>query len=180
MRATRLHPLAEDYLIRLEAAAAALPTADRAELLTELRSHLESGLREDATDADVLNLLRDVGTPEAIVAAAVGEVGPVPAPLWSRPERTSPWGPVEVLAVLGLTVGTFLLPVVGPLIGLVLAWVSAQWTRREKVVATVLSLLPVVVLVLGAASVLVVREDSQSPPAQVEQAPVPAPEEGTS
>ncbi len=69
---------------------------------------------------------------------------------------------------------------VGPLIGLVLAWVSAQWTRREKVVATVLSLLPVVVLVLGAASVLVVREDSQSPPAQVEQAPVPAPEEGTS
>ncbi len=27
MRATRLHPLAEDYLIRLEAAAAALPTA---------------------------------------------------------------------------------------------------------------------------------------------------------
>ncbi len=179
MRATRLHPLAEDYLERLDAAAAGLPRQDREELLTELRSHLESGLREDATDADVLNLLREVGPPEAIVAAAGGDVSAASDPARPGPKRSSPWGPVEVLAVLGLTVGTFVLPVVGPVIGLILAWVSTQWTRREKTIATVLSLLPVIALVLGAASVMVVRTE-YSDPGPVQEAPVPSPTEGTS
>ena len=53
-------------------------------------------------------------------------------------------------AVMLLTVGAVFLPVVGPLIGLVLVWMSGEWTTREKWVATlivvVLLALPVLLL----------------------------------
>ncbi len=169
MRATQLPPLAEDYLVRLDHAAAGLPRQDREELVSELRSHLESALPADATDADVLNVLDGVGTPEAIVAAAASETSATPGEMPPEPRRTSPWGAVEVLAVLSLTVGTFVLPIVGPVLGLVLVWVSVQWTRREKTVATILSVLPVIALILAALSLVVVREDSS-----IEQDPVPS------
>jgi len=43
------------------------------------------------------------------------------------------------------------LPVLGPLLGLILAWTSPRWTRSEKIVATGLTFLPLVALVLLAA-----------------------------
>jgi MFS family permease len=61
----------------------------------------------------------------------------------------SPWGPVEIIAVIGLTAGTFLVPVLGPLVGLVMAWVSDRWSRKEKVIATALTVAPVFVLAIG-------------------------------
>jgi hypothetical protein len=44
--------------------------------------------------------------------------------------------------VLLLSVGSFLLPVVGPIIGVVLVWVSVRWTRPQKVAGSLLGLLP--------------------------------------
>jgi hypothetical protein len=99
-------------------------------------------------------VLDRLGAPEDIVAAEHGHDGP--APRWAPPTQRV-WGPLEILAVLGLTVGTFVLPVVGPLIGMVCAWLSTQWTRREKVVATIWALLPVVLLVAAALLLLVAR-----------------------
>ena len=163
---TTLPPLAEDYLVRLDRAAHALPPQDRDELLAELRSHLQSGLEPDATEADVLNLLHELGSPEDIVAAAQPERS-IPLTALSRP--ASPWGALEVIAVLALTVGTFVLPVVGPLVGIVLVWGSTRWTRREKGVATVLTALPVVALVLGAATFVAVGGSSEP------SRPVPGP-----
>jgi len=164
---TTLPPLAEDYLVRLDRAAHSLPPPDRGELLAELRSHLQTGLPPGATDADVLNLLHELGSPEDIVAAASPErpTQPVPAP--SRP--ASPWGALEVIAVLALTVGTFVLPVIGPLVGIVLVWTSTRWTRREKGIATVLTALPFVTLALGAAMLITVGGNAE--PGQ----PVPGP-----
>jgi len=43
MKTTRLHPLAEEYLGRLESVAHALPRQDREELLTELRQPPRGG-----------------------------------------------------------------------------------------------------------------------------------------
>ncbi len=163
---TTLPPLAEDYLARLDRAAQGLPAPDRDELLAELRSHLQAGLAPDATDADVLNLLHELGSPEDIVAAAQPEHS---TPLTSASQPASPWGALEVIAVLALTVGTFVLPVVGPLVGIVLVWGSTRWTRREKGIATVLTALPVVALVLGAATFIAVGGSSE--PGQ----PVPGP-----
>ena len=156
MNTTRLHPLAEDYLVRLESAARALPSQDREELLAELRSHLAIGVPADASNADVLNLLGDLGTPEEIVAEAGAESGlgatshPPPPMNYVPSVPASPWGALEVLAVLALMVGTFVVPILGPIVGICLAWGSSQWTTREKVIATVLTFLPLIVLVLGA------------------------------
>jgi hypothetical protein len=54
---TTLHPLAADYLRRLEQVSWPLPAPERAELLAEIRGHLEAGLTPASTDADVRNLL---------------------------------------------------------------------------------------------------------------------------
>jgi hypothetical protein len=111
----------------------------------------------EASDADVRNMLDDLGSPAEIVAAgaAENEAGsPLPRTeriTAARAPTVSPWGVLEILAVLGLTVGTLVVPVVGALAGLILACSSARWTRTEKIVATVLVFLPVVALALGAA-----------------------------
>jgi hypothetical protein len=163
---TTLPPLAEDYLARLDRAARGLPPPDRDELLAELRSHLQAGLAPDASDADVLNLLHELGSPEDIVAAAQPDRA---TPLTAASRPASPWGPLEVVAVVGLTVGAFVLPVVGPLVGIVLVWVSTRWTRREKGIATVLAALPVLTLALGAAMLIAVGGSSEP------SSPVPEP-----
>jgi len=65
-------PLVDDYLRRLDAAASALPTHRRDELISEIRDHLQEALRQSATSDEVAvrNLLERLGTPEEIVAAA--------------------------------------------------------------------------------------------------------------
>ena len=61
----------------------------------------------------------------------------------------SPWGALEVSAVLLLGLGGFVVPVVGALIGLVLACVSPRCTTRDKVVAGALALSPAVLVLLS-------------------------------
>ena len=175
---TTLHPLAEDYLHRLEQSAWSLPPDERAELLAEIRGHLQAGLSPDSTDADVRNLLHELGAPEAIVAAAqpAGDPRLSHPPVAAPPTVESPWGAVEIIAVLGLTLGTFVVPIVGPIVGIILVWVSTRWTQREKTVATVLTVLPVFVLALGLAATVSVRsggEDGVPHPVVSEQAPIP-------
>ena len=65
--------LVEDYLLRLDAAASVLPTVRRAELISEIRDHVQEGLREiePGEEAAVRNLLERLGSPEEIVSAAV-------------------------------------------------------------------------------------------------------------
>jgi hypothetical protein len=179
---TTLHPLAEDYLRRLDRAAWSLPDPDRTELLAEIRAHLEAGLTPGSTDADVRNLLDELGAPEDIVAAAQPAVDPRPPqpPGAAPPVAASPWGAVELIAVLGLTVGTFVLPVIGPLVGIVLVWMSTRWTGREKTIATVLTFLPVLVLSLGLVATVAVSSNGTEQPDPVvsEQAPLPEPSTG--
>ena len=66
--------------------------------------------------------------------------------------RESAWGTQELAAVFFLAAGALLLPVIGPLVGMVLVWTSTPWTAREKGIATAIGfggiLLPVLVLPL--------------------------------
>ena len=155
-----LHPLVEDWFARLDAEARVLPDEQRQELLTMLREYLAAGLIDTKSDADVRNLLEFAGSPSDIVAEMRAlEVGPTqpatsqvpPAPSPPAPlGKVEPWGKVEIFAVLGLTAGAVLIPVVGPVIGLFFVWASTQWTSREKVVAAAVGLFPALVLVVGA------------------------------
>ena len=58
------------------------------------------------------------------------------------------WGPLEIIAVILLIVGPFIVPVVGPLAGLVCAWISPAWTRGEKWAATILASGSIVLVIL--------------------------------
>ncbi len=69
-----------------------------------------------------------------------------PTPVTARAGR---WGGLEIAAVALLGLGSFLLPGVGPLLGLVLVYLSAQWTTREKVIATAIAIVPSLLLVVG-------------------------------
>ena len=115
---TVTHPLAEDYLRRLERAARVLPRRQREELLAEIRSHLDAGLPPDPTEADVRNLLDELGTPAEIVAAA-------------QPDRPpARRGIREALALVLLVVG--FVPLLGWVVGAALLLSSPLWSVRQK------------------------------------------------
>lgn len=124
--------LAEDYLRRLDRAAAPLPETRRRELVDAVVEHLAQARRDGEPDdeAALRGVLDRLGEPEEIVAAAV-EQEPGAA---ARPSRR-PRLLVEGLAVAFLTVGAFL-PLIGWAVGVALAWASRVWTWREKLLAT--------------------------------------------
>jgi hypothetical protein len=142
--------IVNDYIGRLNAAAASLPPSRRAELAGEVRQHIEMALAEAGArdEVTVRNVLDRLGPPDEIVDAERQVDGPPPgwtlAPVQASAAARSPWGAVEIAAVLLLTVGAILLPIIGPLLGLVFVWMSAQWTNQQKAIATA-----IVVIVLS-------------------------------
>jgi hypothetical protein len=137
MTTVHAEPLVEDYLRRLDAASQALPHARRAELVGEIRAHIEEALgARDADEAAVRNVLERLGTPEEIVAAETDGLAEPAAP-----------GGRETLALVVLGLGGVLLPVVGWLTGLILVLLSRAWTAREKLLAALVP--PVITLGAG-------------------------------
>ena len=128
--------LVDDYLRRLEHAAAHMQRARRTELIAEIRGHIETALSQEqaANEAAVRNVLDRLGPPEDIVEAA--EPPPPPG------DRRA--GVLEIIALLALIV-----PVVGWLIGTILVFVSRAWSQRDKFIGVVLLWLPIAVLGLG-------------------------------
>ena len=132
-------PLVDDYLRRLEAAAGGLPRERRSELIGEIEEHVDAALAEaGGEDAAVRNVLERLGSPEEIAAAA----GPAPAP-----ER----GRLELAALIVLSV-SFVVPVIGYLIGARLVLASKVWDGRDKFLAL---LIPPVVVLGGAVVVMI-------------------------
>jgi hypothetical protein len=128
-------PLVDDYLRRLEAAAADLPHERRVELVTEIEEHIAAALREGGAgdEAALRNVLERLGPPEEIAAEA-GAGTPAPAR-----------GQLETAAMLMLAV-SLVLPVVGYLIGAGLVLASRAWDGHDKAIAL---LIPPFVLVVG-------------------------------
>jgi len=145
--------LVNEYLARLEQLAADLPTDRRSELVGEVREHIEFALADaDRVDeATVRNVLDRLGTPDEIVAAEMD--GPTTATVASSgslaADRRAPGAiSVESRALLMLTVGSLLLPFLGPVLGLWYASASNRWTLAQKrtaalIVAEIL-ILPVI------------------------------------
>jgi len=163
--------LVRDYLGRLHAAGWGLEPARRDELVAEVGEHIDEAMRGERAAGNhgevvVRNILERLGPPEEIVRAETegqpydagfapppgyppaGVPGQLGAAVTAYPP-TNVWGPIEICAVLLLSVGSFVLPVIGPIIGVVLVWVSAQWSRAQKLVGTGLGLLPVLLIPLG-------------------------------
>jgi hypothetical protein len=145
--------LVDDYLRRLERAAAHLPRARRSELVEEIRDHIETALGEEqpVDEVAVRNVLDRLGSPEEIAEAAE----PRPA------ERRV--GALEIVALIGL-----LIPVIGWLVGMALALASRVWSRRDKGIAILLLLVPIVVLGLGFVATGPSRTAEAPPPSQTQ------------
>ncbi|HVQ87540.1 MAG TPA: hypothetical protein VMT88_05085 [Actinomycetes bacterium] len=152
--------IVDDYLGNLERAADRLPAEQRAELVLQIREHVDSACERDGySQASVRTILERLGEPSEIVRAAEQEdplnqpshLSQLPQPLPQgvvAPTAQSPWGVLEVMAVVLLIVGGFVAPVVGPLAGVFCAWMSPRWTVGEKVVASLL-IAPMVLLTLS-------------------------------
>ena len=108
-----------------------------------------------------------LGWPVAVALAVVAVVAPLVVAVFLlrrararaaaeppvlRPARgadAGTWGGLEIVAVVLLTVGPFLVPVVASVVGLVLACCSTRWSAGEKAVAAALALAPSVLLAMA-------------------------------
>jgi Domain of unknown function (DUF4190) len=116
----RTDAMVEDYLRRLDAAASTLPPDRRAELVSEIRDHLQEGVRQSGTndEASVRNLLERLGPPEDIVTEAAGPMSPAHRSVPAEMNRS---------AVASLVLGALWLAGIGS----VLALVFGYRARRE-------------------------------------------------
>lgn len=127
MTTTALHPLAIEYLDRLERAARRLPRGERRELVGEISAHLSEATTPGMSDAEILTVLDRLGDPEDIVEAQrPGEL----------PRRGGPGG-AEWVTILLLLFGGFIF-VVGWFAGVVMLWGSRVWSVRDKVIGTLI------------------------------------------
>ncbi len=98
--------------------------------------------------------------PVVVAAVLLGRAGrraDVEPPVPVRLGTSSRWGGLEIAAVLLLSVGGVVLPLVGVVAGLTCAWLSDRWTRNEKWVASAIASVGLVVPLLAVMAVLAVR-----------------------
>ena len=165
--------LVMEYLAALRVAVTGLPGAD--ELVAEVGARIADArtARPDDGPAEVQAFLDRLGNPYEIAADAFRPRRPpfVPPPPMPPPMRLAPMRPVppapvppvpprdgsnavEVVAVVALTAGAVLAPVIGPFSGIVMASCSPRWRPAEKVWGWLLVASPLFVLLLGLPALL--------------------------
>jgi hypothetical protein len=122
--------LVEEYLSRLKHELRVLPAPRRRELMAEIAEHIAVGRAElpPADLAEVAALLERIGEPEHIATEARERFGVSDAAAGVR----------ELMAIPLLLIGGFFLPFLGWLAGVALLWASPVWTRRDKLIGTLL------------------------------------------
>jgi hypothetical protein len=116
------------YLEDLERSMPDVPKSRREEIVADIVGHIDDALGElgrEPTEADVLNVLDRVGTPDEIATDARERLG-------VRRRRISAMDPVALVLLL---VGGFVF-FVGWIVGVVLLWASDVWTARDKIIGT--------------------------------------------
>lgn len=164
------HPLATAWLERVDRLAADLPPGARAELLEDLREHLDTALEPQADGDEVGAVLDRLGDPAEVVAAAradaIGTAPPPPPgapPAGSSAATAAPGGLTapEVIALAALVlaglVGIFVWPVTILLwaIGIAIVAVRGRWRGAEVLAMVLLPVgwaLPVLSMVVPAGS----------------------------
>ncbi|MEU4424942.1 hypothetical protein AB0F81_30345 [Actinoplanes sp. NPDC024001] len=135
-----------DYLAALWAVTDDLSPETRDDLMRTVTGYI--ALRQDLAEDPALILGR-LGPPEQL-AAAVRRGGmpthlrlpaPVPAAPVARPVASTPTpgGGAEHAAIALLLAGTFVLPVISPAAGLLIATGSSRWTPAQKGAAWILT-----------------------------------------
>ena len=66
--------------------------------------------------------------------------------------KGSPWTGREAAAVGFLAAGGLLFPVIGPMLALVLVWLSSRWTRGQKALGSLLAAYPLILVIVAIAA----------------------------
>jgi HAAS domain-containing protein len=134
-----------DYLAALWAQSEDLSPEQRDELMNTVADYI-AARRVAAVDPleDAAAIVRRLGPPEDLVAAVrrgalpphvrLPALIPPPPPPPVPPARPG-GGPAEYTAIGMLTAGAFVLPVISPLAGMLLATASPHWTPAQKTAA---------------------------------------------
>jgi hypothetical protein len=105
MTTTDLDLIVDDYLRQLETALGSLPTARRAQIITEIAEHVSqarSGLPVQ-DEASIRSILERVGTPSEIAASALTEGAPI---AWQRGRQAKRRGVFAAgIAILLVVIG---------------------------------------------------------------------------
>lgn len=125
--------LIQEYMSTLEQSLADMPYSKVKEFLLDIRRHIEEGLERESS-LDVAQLLERLGSPQDLAEEFRKEVHTEER---IREEQTTYAG---IPAWVVLVTLIFVFP-----IGLILLWFSPLWSRRSKVIAT---LIPAVGLIL--------------------------------
>lgn len=129
--------LVQEYLERLARAADRLPPDRRAELVEEIREHIDSAVAagEAGSEAELRDLLDRLGDPEEIVAAAADDDPSNPLPPAPPGRYRRPGIGLEIAAVALMTLGSLIIGL-GWAAGAILLWTSRRWTTGEKLLGT--------------------------------------------
>ena len=131
MMTTPINPQVEAYLRQLDFALSSLPWEQRNEIFTDISDHIQRELATAGEDPGAVDaVLRRVGDPHAIAQEAGASPAAAPIPARSRGRA------LEIAAVVLLSAGSFVIPVVGWVVGVVLLWCSARFSRADKLVGT--------------------------------------------
>ncbi|MEQ3554996.1 hypothetical protein WIS52_31415 [Pseudonocardia nematodicida] len=126
---TPAHELVARYLLRLSSATADLPGAQRDELIGDITAHLAEAVPPGSDELTARRVLDALGAPEQIAAAARAETEPArPGP---APTRTH-----DLIALLLLMLGGFVVPILGWVAGVVMLWNSPRWSDEDKWLGT--------------------------------------------
>jgi uncharacterized membrane protein len=119
--------LVSDYLRSVERELGGLPRPRRREIVNEIAAHIAEARAHAAADdeAAARNVLEQLGDPADIAAEAGARPAAAPRTRWH-----------EVSALILLSAGSIVLPVVGWFAGVVLLWTSYVWTTRDKLIGT--------------------------------------------
>ncbi|SKA96436.1 Uncharacterized membrane protein [Agreia bicolorata] len=129
------------YLARLDAALAGVDPDVRFEIVSGIREEL-AGLDDQAAAARIA----EMDDPALIAAEARAELPPAPTPPAPVAAEPVPGRTFSIVAVVVLIVGAFILPLLGPLVGLVWVSMAKAWTRFEKLVAWLVPLATIFVV----------------------------------
>lgn len=121
--------LIADYLTAVRDATRSLPVGKRETIIGDLEAHIEQALSADAGEAEVRTVLDRLGSPASIAAEAGADDAPIAAK--KEPSRVQ-----EIFGLIGLSVGSLFIPIIGWVVGVVLIWMSPVWSKLQKITAT--------------------------------------------
>ncbi|HMN67618.1 MAG TPA: hypothetical protein PKC28_03680 [Bdellovibrionales bacterium] len=91
----------EFYLLQLDRELGALPVSQRAEIITEIKSHIRDASEKDP-GRPLEQILADLGTPRAVAERYLAFKGVAPRPVRNRPRRVLKWLAVGTVATFAL------------------------------------------------------------------------------